>query len=394
MSAPALPTAPPETAPLPDPVVRQWLLPAVYERMRTGRGEFLAELRTAVPLFLRFGGVDYDNDPDAETKLDSFITSAQRIIDGYGGSTLQLTLGDKGCYLYGVFGTPLAPRGRRGPGLRRGPRAAVPSPTTTRVTGLQIGLARGRVRSGTYGHAMRRTFCCLGDPVNLAARLMTAAPAGEIYATAAVRDAAGASLRGRPLGEQRLKGKALAVTAYALRAADRQTAATRHRRHTLPMIGRDDELAVLDRHIVETADGRGLVVAVTAGAGLGKSRLLVEGARLLGERGASGSIEGEAPAFGTRASYAAWHQVWAGLLDVPRQLSPAQQRDLLHDRVAATRPRAAAPAAAARRTARTGDRGQRADRKPGRQAAQGLTGGTAGGAARPGWPRPDRRSRS
>ena len=49
----------------PNPVVRQWLLPAVYERMRTGRGEFLAELRTAVPLFLRFGGIDYDTDPDA-----------------------------------------------------------------------------------------------------------------------------------------------------------------------------------------------------------------------------------------------------------------------------------------------------------------------------------------
>ncbi len=336
VSAPALPTAPPEAAPLPDPVVRQWLLPAVYERMRTGRGEFLAELRTAVPLFLRFGGVDYDNDPDAETKLDSFITSAQRIIDGYGGSTLQLTLGDKGCYLYGVFGTPLAHEDD----AARACAAALELLTLTDnhpVTGLQIGLARGRVRSGTYGHAMRRTFCCLGDPVNLAARLMTAAPVGEIYATAAVRDAAGASFEWSALGERRLKGKALAVTPYALRAADRQTAATRHRRHTLPMIGREEELAVLDRHIVETADGRGLVVAVTAGAGLGKSRLLVEGARLLGERGIR-VFEGEAPAFGTRASYAAWHQVWAGLLDVPRQLSPAQQRDLLHDRVAGLDP--------------------------------------------------------
>ena len=99
---------PPEPAPLPEPVLRQWLLPAVYERMRTGRGEFLAELRTAVPLFLRFGGIDYDSDPDAEAKLDAFIVAAQRIVDGYGGSTLQLTLGDKGCYLYAVFGTPLA----------------------------------------------------------------------------------------------------------------------------------------------------------------------------------------------------------------------------------------------------------------------------------------------
>ena len=35
--------------PLPEKLVRQWLLPAVYERLRTGRGEFLAELRPAYP---------------------------------------------------------------------------------------------------------------------------------------------------------------------------------------------------------------------------------------------------------------------------------------------------------------------------------------------------------
>ena len=194
------------------------------------------------------------------------------------------------------------------------------------MTGLQIGLARGRVRSGTYGHAMRRTFCCLGDAVNLAARLMTAAPAGRSTPRprCAMRRAPSFAL-GRRLGEQQLKGKALAVTAYALQAADRQTAATRHRRHTLPMIGRDDELAVLDRHIVETADGRGQVVAITAGAGLGKSRLLVEAARLLSGAGIR-AYEGEAPAFGTRASYAAWHEIWAGLLDLPGQLSSVEQR--------------------------------------------------------------------
>ena len=319
-----LPKPPESAGPLPESTVRQWLLPAVYERMRTGRGEFLAELRTAVPLFLHFSGIDYDTDPDALTKLDAFIIAAQRIIDGYGGSTLQLTIGDKGAYLYAVFGTPLA--------HEDDPARACAAALELRtlgdehpVTGLQIGLARGRVRSGTYGHAMRRTFCCLGDAVNLAARLMAAAPAGQIYAPAGVKGSAGGSLRWRRLGDQRLKGKALAVEAYALQSADRQTAATRHRRHTLPMIGRDDQLAVLDRHITETADGRGRVVAITAGPGLGKSRLLVEAARLLRGRGIR-TYEGEAPSFGTRASYSAWHDIWTGALGVPTSATPDEQR--------------------------------------------------------------------
>ena len=36
-------------------------------------------------------------------KLDEFVMEAQRVIDAYGGSTLQLTLGDKGAYLYAVI---------------------------------------------------------------------------------------------------------------------------------------------------------------------------------------------------------------------------------------------------------------------------------------------------
>ena len=105
-------------------LVRPWLLPAVYERLRTGRGEFLAELRPAYPLFLRFGGIDYDDDDDAIEKLDDFVRQAQQIMAGFGGNVLQLTLGDKGAYLYGVFGSPDRPRGRRGAGGRGGARAA------------------------------------------------------------------------------------------------------------------------------------------------------------------------------------------------------------------------------------------------------------------------------
>lgn len=333
---PALPPAPETFEPLPEAVVRPWLLPAVYERLRTGRGEFLAELRTAVPLFLRFAGLDFDADPDAPAKLDSFVVAAQQIIDGYGGSTLQLTIGDKGAYLYAVFGAPLAHEDD----TARACAAALELATLDGehpVTGLQIGLGRGRVRSGTYGHALRRTFCCLGDAVNLAARLMAAAGPGEIYATDDVHQAAGPGYRWTRLVDRQVKGKVETVAAYALLGTDRRNTATRHRRHTMPLIGRDEQLAVLDRHIVATSDGKGQVVAITAGPGLGKSRLLVEAARLLGNRGIR-TYEGEAQAFGTRASYGAWHDIWAGALDIATDATPEQQREHLHHRVAALDP--------------------------------------------------------
>ncbi|MEA3184553.1 MAG: hypothetical protein QOJ74_1030, partial [Ilumatobacteraceae bacterium] len=100
--------AEPSTIGLSEALVRQWILPSVYERLISGRGEFLAELRAAYPLFLRFGGIDYDNDPAAAAKLDHFVQRSQQILSEYGGNLLHVILGDKGAYLCAVFGTPHA----------------------------------------------------------------------------------------------------------------------------------------------------------------------------------------------------------------------------------------------------------------------------------------------
>ena len=156
-----------------------WLLPAVYERLRTGRGEFLAELRPAVRCSCG-SPASTTTTTTRSAKLDDFVRRAQRICSEYGGNVLQLTLGDKGAYLYAVFGSPHA---HEDDGARAA-AAALELRALDRVTAaadLQIGLASGRLRSGTYGHAMRRTFVCLGDAVNLAARLMSQAPPGGVY---------------------------------------------------------------------------------------------------------------------------------------------------------------------------------------------------------------------
>ena len=213
MSVPARPA--PEPPPLEDELVRPWLLPAVWDRIRAGRGEFLAELRPAYPVFVRFGGIDYDDDDAANEKLDTFVRRAQQIMAGFGGNVLQLTLGDKGAYLYGVFGSPTAHEDD----AARAAAAALELrdlERTTDATGIQIGIGHGRLRSGTYGHRMRRTFVCLGDAVNLAARLMSKAPAGSIYVNDDVRTAAGDAYIWEALPDLTLKGKSAVVVAHAL----------------------------------------------------------------------------------------------------------------------------------------------------------------------------------
>ena len=148
---------------------------------------------------------------------------------------------------------------------------------------LQIGITTGRLRSGTYGHTMRRTFVCLGDAVNLAARLMSKAPPGGVYVTEAVREQAGDSFAWQRLPDLEVSGKSNAVAAYSLIGLT--GLGSRRRTH--------DQLAArrawpgarrTRRGPPGLAPGGRLVVGVAAEAGLGKSRLVAEFVRSVRER--------------------------------------------------------------------------------------------------------------
>ena len=114
-----------------------------------------------------------------------------------------------------------------------------------------------------------------GDAVNVTARLEQAAPANEIYIGEVtyrlVRDA----VEVEPVEPLALKGKSQPVAAYRLISAHGQDGNVR--RQDTPVVGRDDELAVLQRawETVVT-DRRAGLVTVIGDAGVGKSRLVRE----------------------------------------------------------------------------------------------------------------------
>ena len=312
--------------PLSEELVRPWLLPAVYERLRTGRGEFLAELRPAIPVFVRFTGIDYDDDDEAAPKLDDFVRRAQRILAHYGGNLLQLTLGDKGAYLYAVFGSPHAHEDD----AARAAAAALEVAVLDRETAareIQIGIAHGRLRSGTYGHVMRRTFVCLGDAVNLAARLMSKAAPGQIVAADAVRNMAGGGFLWERLPDTTVKGKAEAIAVYALTGRARSPA-RRRTRYDLPMVGRREELLALEAGLERAEEQSGMVIGIAAEAGMGKSRLVAEFVRRVRAHGLVVAF-GECRSFGTTTSYGVWQEIWRTLFQLDGEESePEQQRQI------------------------------------------------------------------
>jgi class 3 adenylate cyclase len=192
---------------------RPWLLPPVYERVRSGKSEFLSELRPAAALFLQFRGIDYDTDDQAGARLDAFVRWVQAILARYDGALLQLTIGDKGSYLYAAFGAPIAHEDD----AARAVAAALDLQSSLMELGfindIQIGLAYGQMRAGAYGSPAHRTYGVLGDKTNLAARLMQAASDG-ILCDDTIARAAHARLHFVPLPPIVVKGKAQPVAIY------------------------------------------------------------------------------------------------------------------------------------------------------------------------------------
>ena len=296
--------------------LRPWLLPVVYERLRAGLDDFLTELRPAVALFLRFSGIDYDGDEAAGAKLDDFVSRVQGIMTPYEGVLLQLTIGEKGSYLYAALGVMVAHEddaqraARAALALQRLP-AELPF-----LDPVQMGLSQGTLRVGSYGGTKRRTYGALGDDVNLAVRLMQTAAPGEVLISGRVQAALGKRYMVEPRPPLPLKGKAESLPVFALTGpARRRAIRLEEPTYVLPMIGRERELALIAAKMELALRGQGQVVGITAEAGMGKSRLVAEAIRLARRQGFVG-YGGACHSYGTNSRYLAWKPVWQAFFDV------------------------------------------------------------------------------
>jgi class 3 adenylate cyclase/tetratricopeptide (TPR) repeat protein len=294
--------------------LESWLLPEVRARLEGGRGGLLAELRPIVALFMQFSGIDYDSDPNAGAQLNACISEVQRVLERYGGSLMQVNMGDKGSSICAAFGAPTA---HEDDAYRAAAAASeLRSLTVGGITDVRVGVAQGNAYSGAYGASSRQTYGVLGDAVNLAARLMTAAAPGQALASQPVPAATAEELEWRPLGPMTVKGKREPVDVASLVGAkERQALRSMIGRYSLPMVGRQRELADIAAWLRETVQGEGRIIGVTAEAGMGKSRLTAEALRAAQELGLA-IYGGSAESYGTTTSYLAWHAVWRDFFNV------------------------------------------------------------------------------
>ena len=170
-----------------------------------------------------------ESQPPEETieLLNTYYTLMFDAISGAGGVVNQM-IGDG---LMAIFGAPLPLAGAPGAAVRAAlemiemiellnvERAAIDKPPIA----IGIGIASGEVVAGYTGTQQRATYTCIGDTVNLAARLEahTKAAKRAILIDAATRAAAGETIAADALGAVPIKGKAEPVEVYAVHALRR-----------------------------------------------------------------------------------------------------------------------------------------------------------------------------
>ena len=138
--------------------------------------------------------------------------------------------------------------------------------------GLRIGVNTGEVVAGMLAGDVQTAYTVVGDAVNTAQRLESAAPPGQIVVSATTRRLAVHSFEFEELEPVRLKGKAEPVRLFRVVRRRYEEIAP----DATPFVGRQRELALLREAVIDAVLGRGRVIEVTGEAGVGKSRLVGE----------------------------------------------------------------------------------------------------------------------
>ena len=223
-------------------------------------------------------------DPEAVKSLvDRALLRLGREVERYGG-TVDKYIGDN---VMALFGAPVAHEDDAERAVRAGlgmqdameeVNAGLPGAINF---DLRVGINTGEVLAGAVGEA----YTVVGDTVNVASRLQSAARPGSVTVGERTMRASATAVEYERLEPLELKGKARPVPAWeAVCLIAEQAVGRAAPARESPLVGRDGELRTLEtlyERVLE--EGAPQLVTLIGEAGVGKSRLLREFERRLGE---------------------------------------------------------------------------------------------------------------
>jgi class 3 adenylate cyclase len=258
--------------------LRAFVPRALLALLDAGHTAWLAELRRVTVMFAGLGRPD--GSAAALERLQTLVTAAQTAVYRHGGTVHQVSADEKGVTLFAAWGLSMQSHDDN---AVRAVRAALELHDTVAALGdrVSVGVSTGNGFSGLRGAGPRREYALVGDVVNTAARLMSAAQGGILCEAVTQREAQ-ARVGFAPRAPQSVKGKAEPLAVWV---------PTRLREHVssprTELVGREAEVEALVARLVALEAGRpGDVVVLEGEPGIGKSRLV----QLLRERAAASPV--------------------------------------------------------------------------------------------------------
>ncbi len=148
----------------------------------------------------------------AAERLDSLIRAVQEAVDARAITFLATDIATNGGKVILTAGVPSTTGNDEEEMLLALRRVISGGPALP----ISVGVTWGRVFAGEVGTPYRRTYTVMGDTVNLAARLMARAPAGEMYASAEVISGSRTTFDLSSLEPFMVKGKKLPINALSV----------------------------------------------------------------------------------------------------------------------------------------------------------------------------------
>ena len=276
------------------------------EKILTSRSALEGERKQVTVLFVDVSGFTSISERLDPEDVHRFMTRAFELmlaeVHRFEGTVNQF-LGDG---IMALFGAPIAheDHGQRAVHATLGIRKALDGyqEELQKKRGITFqvrqGLNTGLVVVGSIGTDLRMDYTAVGDTTNVAARMQQAADRSRILISDATHRLVEGYFYTRPLGELSLKGKAEPVSAWEVIAA--RTARTRldvvAERGLTPYVGREREMRLLFECFEKAKAGQGQVVFIAGEPGIGKSRMLYEFRRRLGDEATW--LEGRCISFG------------------------------------------------------------------------------------------------
>ena len=216
-------------------------------------------------------------DPEeVRAMLTRYFDRAREVIEGFGGEVDKF-IGDAVTAFWGATQA-------HEDDAERAVRAALELTDAVEALGHDLDIPELAVRAGvlsgetSVGSGGNETGLVVGDIVNTASRLQSAAQPGTVLVGEATKQLTEAAIRYERVGEQAFKGKSVPVTAWrAVSVVSQRGGRGKWEVIEAPFVARDDELRLLkDQLHGTTRDGAARMVSIIGEAGIGKSRLAWE----------------------------------------------------------------------------------------------------------------------